>query len=354
MLHDEGADFLLRRMFPVGGSYATARSDWRLGISGWGCLDVPDTPNGGLVAGGFGKSKGWADVLDPYANPHGVFGADHATILGMGLRAVTPAVVNDGRTVALATSEAEFEHGLEWTPYGVVDAPDWRGPQWEPEHGYPWKIPNVRGDYWDSVDPDWSAMLAENLATGATFPVGHAFLGSPSGELLLASMRLATCVIIRPGGSLIVRYRGRLWPHPLSSGAIVTTAFLELVLRRGLVNDVDDGDVWRAVLLADAAESITPASTWASVTPITGTGYAAVALASWAKDGADAVTAACGGWTNASGTAWGVANYVGIVANFGEDTVLCWAEPLASPLGLPAGDAFDFPSGVRLELADGA
>jgi hypothetical protein len=49
-LHDEGADYILRRMFPVGGGFAPARSDWKLCIGGVNCLGPYTTPNGTLGA----------------------------------------------------------------------------------------------------------------------------------------------------------------------------------------------------------------------------------------------------------------------------------------------------------------
>jgi hypothetical protein len=48
ILHDEGADYLLRRMFPVGGAFTGARSDWQLCIGGIRCTQPAATPNGNL------------------------------------------------------------------------------------------------------------------------------------------------------------------------------------------------------------------------------------------------------------------------------------------------------------------
>ena len=222
ILHDEGCDHVLRRMFPVGGGFAAARNNWVLCIGGVTCLYPAQTPNGTLgVPIPCTRQTTFAEITRVYANEGGAYGPEHAAILGYVRKPVTFTVIDQGRSAIVRTEEREFANAIQWAPLGSYPHPEfppprWSGYVWEPLHGYPWRKPTWKDDYFGSSGNAgaWSDMLTGNPATAATFSVGVAFIVSlsPDPPILLCSARFTRCLVVRPGDSLWVRYSGRVRP----------------------------------------------------------------------------------------------------------------------------------------------
>lgn len=363
-LHDEGADYALRRMFPVGGGFATLRTDWKLCIGGINCMEQTATPNGTLgIFFPYDRQTSFAEITNVYANEGGAYGATHAGILGYARQAVAFAVLDQGRSAVVRTAEREFAHAIPWEALGSYDAdefqpPDFGWPAWKPVHRYPWDTPSWKPDYFGASGEAraWSDMLTGNPHTGATFSVGVAFIVSlEPTPILLCSTRLTRCLVIRPGDSLFVRYAGRVRPGVSASGAITTSRFARLLARRAWGDDPTAASSnYRAVLAANPAGSLSERSTWEDIVELVGDGYASAALTDWAKGGQDfEVVGQCTGFENTGDDPWQAANWFGVIADFEGSPVLCWMAPIDPAVAVPAGDMITFPAGVQLGLRDG-
>jgi hypothetical protein len=359
ILHDEGADYLLRRMFPVGGAFTGARSDWQLCIGGIRCTQPAATPNGNLgIFFDYDRGTTYAEIAQVAQNEGGAYGADHATILGYARVPVSFSRSNLGRSVIIETGEGEFANVIPWADLGDYTpnpAPQ-HHPHYVPNHGYPWFRPIWKGDYFGSsgIPKAWSDMLTRNPNTAATFSVANAFVVSPSGApILLASANLARCLVVRPDGELYVAYRGQIRPGATTAGGWTTARFADLLAQRAFLDIAStEATNYRAVLLSDPPGSLDWNAKLTSVVELDDSGYAPQSLSNWTKGVQPyEVTASCSGWSNTSGATWTTANYVGIVAAFDGDDELCWFEPI-SPVTLADGDSLTFPSGVEYALRD--
>lgn len=357
LLHDEGADYLLRRMFPVGGSFAPARSDWKLCIGGINCQGASATPNGALgVFIPYDRQTTFAEITSVYANEGGAYGATHASILGYARQPVNFSLAPHGRSVQLATEEREFANQIPWGDLGdwSPDPAPQHQPYWEPNHQYPWRKPIWKPGYWGSSGEAgaWSGMLTGNPATAATFSVGVAFIVSESGApILLASAAFTNCLVIRPGDALWVRYASRLRPGRTTAGGWITAEFIDLFAQRAWGNvAAAEPSEYSALLLADAPGSLDWTATLNTVNELFEAGYAD--LATWTKGAADyEVVAQCGGFQNTGASAWPVANYVGVIAIFNGSKRLCWFAPI-EPIAVAPGDSVTFPEGITFGLRD--
>lgn len=356
-LHDQGADYLLRRMFPVGGSFAPARTDWKLCIGGINCLGAATTPNGtiGTIIP-YNRSTTYSQMTSVYANEGGAFGVAHANILGYVRRPVSFAVLPEGRSALISTDEQEFADQLPWADLGdwSPNPPPQHQPYWEPNHQYPWRVPIWKGDYFGSSGDAGalSDMLTGNPVNGATFSIGVAFIASESGTpILLASAVFSDCLVVRPGDALWLRYASRLRPGRTPSGGWTTAEYVGLLGQRAWGNlAAAEPSEYAAILLADAPGSLDWTATLDTVTQVFEADYAD--LPSWAKGAAAYdVVAPCGGFHNTSSAAWPVANYLGVIAIFNGTKRLCWFEPIA-PVAVPPGDSVTFPAGITFSLRD--
>ena len=366
LLHDEGSDYVLRRMFPVGGGFAPARDDWKLCIGGATCLTAAATPNGTLaVPFPYDRQTTFAAITSVYANEGGAYGAVHAGILGYVRQSATFAVIDQGRSAIVRTEEREFANATPWAPLGSYGPdefkpPDWQGYVWEPLHGYPWRKPTWKDNYFGSSGEAgaWSDMLTGNPASAATFSVGVAFVVSLSpAPILLCSARFTGCLVIRPGDALWVRYAGRVRPGTSSAGAVTTGALARLLAKRAWGNDPAAAPSnYRAALAANPAGSLDDTTTWADIEELTAAanpGYAQAPLTNWTKEAQPyEVVAQCGGFQNTGTQPWQPARWLCVVADFASGPVLCWLEPINPPVTLPAGDRITFPDGVRFSLRD--
>ena len=212
-LHDEGCDHILRRAFPIGGSFATARTDWKLCISGVPCLGMTDTPNGPITLS-YDHETTYAEITA--ANEGGACDSTQASLLGYVRKAVTLTVENQGRSVRVYTEKREFANAIPWTPLGSYtpsefEPPPWSGYPWETAQGYPWQSPTWKSEYFGASV--WGDKFTGYPMAASTFSVGAAFIVSTaSPAILLCSARFTRCLVIRPGDSLWVQYIGRLRP----------------------------------------------------------------------------------------------------------------------------------------------
>lgn len=369
LLHDEGCDYVLRRMFPVDGGFAAVRNDFQLCIGGVTCLGRMQTPNGTLeMPIPYERKTTYADITSVFANEGGAYGATHAGILGYSRKAVSFEILDQGRSALVRTEQRDFANAIPWAPLGSYDPdefkpPDFGWPAWKPEHRYPWDKPTWKPNYWgDSGEAGaWSDMLTNNPATGATFSVGVAFIVSPaSPPILLCSARFTRCLVIRPGDALWVRYAGRVRPGVAPAGGVTTSAFVSRLARRAWANDAQaEPGNYRAALAVNAPGSLDLTATWSDVVELddaSNPGYAPAPLTSWAKGSQPyEVVAQCAGFQNTGAEPWQPVHWFCVLADFDASPVLCWLEPLNPPDGLvlSPGDRFVFPDGVAFSLRDG-
>jgi hypothetical protein len=358
LLHDEGADYCLRRMFPVGGSFAPARSDWMLCIGGINCNSPGATPSGSsLTQIPYNRETGFYAIVALYQNEGGALGQTHANILGYARQPVSFALDTQGRSVLIATAEKEYTNQIPWADLGTWPDPEVKPqhqPFWEPNHQYPWRKPIWKYGYWGTSGEAgaWSDMLTGNPVTGATFSVGVAFIVSASGTpILLASAVFSDCLVIRPGDELWLRYASRVRPGRTSAGGWTTAEFTSLLAERAWGNvPAAEPSEYAAVLLADAPGSLDWTATLDASRQIVEVGFSEIT--SWSKGLADyEVIAQCPGWQNTSGQTWPVANYVGVMAIFDGVKRLCWFDPI-EPVAVADGDTVTFPDGIGFSLRD--
>jgi hypothetical protein len=357
LLHDEGADYVLRRMFPVGGSFAPARSDWMLCIGGINCNGAGATPSGSsLTQIPYNRETGFYDIVAPYQNEGGALGLTHTNILGYARQPVSVALDAHGRSVLIATAEKEFVNQIPWADLGswAPDPTPQHQPYWEPNHQYPWRKPIWKHGYWGTSGEAgaWSDMLTGNPVTGATFSVGVSFIVSASGApILLASAVFADCLVIRPGDELWLRYASRVRPGRTASGGWTTAEFTSLLAQRAWGNvPAAEPSEYAAILLADAPGSLNWTATLDTVSQVFEAGIAEITT--WTKGAADyEVVGTSIGFTNASGQTWPVAHYVGVMAIFDGVKRLCWFDPI-EPVAVADGDTVTFPDGIRFSLRD--
>lgn len=216
-LHDEGADYILRRMFPVGGSLAPPAS-FRICIGGINC-DSPYARPNYTVGGGLPLTRAttYFEMTHPVANEGGGATDAHRTILGYARQAVTFTAAMEAGGAKVETPEVGFQNAVPWAPLGTYEPgefvpPPWHRYQWQPLHGYPWVKPRWRDNVWgETGEPHaWGQSLSQNPNRAATFPVGVVFVISSAPALLIASALFTTCIEVRPGDTLYVKYSGRV------------------------------------------------------------------------------------------------------------------------------------------------
>jgi hypothetical protein len=365
ILHNEGADYLLRRMFPVGGSFNTRRDNWLIGLGGSTCLATSSTPNGRMYNLGFlapptplTREAGYWDVADFYWNEGGANDTFHAALLGYERQATTFSTSFLGRSGIVQSDEHKFVNILEWIDKGSWDAdnpkPQHQPLPWDPNHGYPYRRPIWQSGTLNTTS-DWDAILVQNPYRANSWSIGAVFIVSEEPTpILLCSGLFSHCLSIKPTSSLWVSYGGQLYPGKTVDGGWVTADFIDKFTQRGWT-DVATAmpQDYRAILLSDAPESLDWSSTLATVNELPiGAGYGRVSLNGWTKGANDYdVVAQCAGWTCTAPVTWETANYVAVIARFDGTDTLCWFDPI-TPIALEENDNISFPNGVKFSLRE--
>lgn len=365
MLHNEGAAHVLARTFPIGGSFATQRTDWKLCISGINQMGIGDTPNGfpgpGAPPIDYDAETTYAEITHAYANEGGAEGGDgstHAGIIGYTRKATTPSVENLGRAVSVRSGEKSFGNSILWAPWGSYDPdefepPDWSGEPWEPEHEYPWQTPTWKEDRWSDPWDDW---FRENPHRAGSFTIGATFIASPTVPgILLASDVCRGGLSIKPNSTLWKRCD--LLIVPPSIGDILTTAFLEIMAGRTF-GSTSAPSAYRMVLASNPAGTLNHTSELGDVTAFgsgTNPTYADASVTSWAAGAAYQAVGTCAGWENEDASVtWEAATYACLVADVDSVATLCGVCPIDPPRALAPGDRLLLPSGVVASLITGA
>lgn len=220
MLHEEGAEEVLRYLFPP---YSGGGLTWRIGLSGMRLTDPVNRPNPGLLSRS--TETTYADIQSATANWQGGYDADHRALLGLAEETIALTAAKRSGHAVVESGWAEFQNTLKWdhTPdswYLAQDPPlapphHWRGAPWEPAHGYPWSAPAINRDAFRD-DPATPQMphdaIAENEWRLVSLPIEFVYLVT-STDKLLASAGLKAPVLLPPqtpggkGGSIHVCWR---------------------------------------------------------------------------------------------------------------------------------------------------
>lgn len=367
MLHDEGADHILRRTFPIGGDFTAVR-EWLLAVGGLNQMWINQTPNGFPGPGGppieYRRETTFTEITGPYANEGGAEGGNgsvHAAILGYTRKPISLTAANDGRSIRILAPEKAYLNQVGWAPWGSYapdefKPPDWSGEQWEPEHEYPWQTPTWKDGRWSDPWDDW---FRENPHRAGSFTIGMAFiLSTATPGMLLCSSIACGAFSIKPGATLYTRCTARLTPPGLPADEfVVTTAFLAHLAGR-LNGTASAATNYRMILAANPPGSLSHASTWAEVQPFTAGAnptYVDSPVTSWAKGAPYQTVGTCAGFENTDpAESWETANWTCLVADVNAAPMLCAAEPLIPPRTLGPGDRLLFPSGVTFGLLTGS
>jgi hypothetical protein len=230
----EGIEHVYRQMFiPFGSAMSFA-----IGVAGPTLRAKEDRPNPESGTVEFGPLLEMTYCTDGGSNEGGGYTSGMRTSFGYARQAVGFTASQQADGGAIVTAEVEFPNDHAWTPQ---DGDDWDlpwttdkempPPEWnnriepEPIVGYPWQSPRKRCmsecnpedpnecvySYWHTWDPtgglDW---LCDFRKVGG-FPITLAFLFESNYNKLLAAAAFREPVLLRPGLTLKVTYKGRIF-----------------------------------------------------------------------------------------------------------------------------------------------
>ena len=216
-LHREGSEYMMRRLFPIGGSFESV-GDFRIGIAGIGCGGHPAVPNSTPV---YNRDLSWYDIESDTSQEGGAAYDFHRGLIGYSRQSVSFSVTDEGYGAKIATADVTFYNNLHWANQGTWDVALGETPPlnynrlpWEPSPGYPWQAPTWKHGFYGSsgVPGAISDMLTDDPRRGATYPVGIVFVVDHSSRSLITSARFRNCIEIRPDDALWVRYEGVIYP----------------------------------------------------------------------------------------------------------------------------------------------
>ncbi|MBL8879397.1 MAG: hypothetical protein JNG88_09790 [Phycisphaerales bacterium] len=369
-LAHEGARYVLRQIFPPYDSAMT----FQLGICGvnTGYPDYRPNPGGG---GGFGPDLTFAQVTDANANEGGCYTQGMRNSFGYARQSVAFAASLEADVGALAAPEKEFPNEHDWSPQAastwnlpwtpdVIEQPppEWNNRHdWEPEVGYPWQWPRKRCyEECDPFDPldcihsymhQWDATgeldwLCDFRKIGG-FPITLAFLIDTAHSKLIAAATFAAPVLLRPGTTLHVEYKARIF------GTRVTRDFALRFAKYAFQKTGSRYDTIYCRPLLSTAPKPNRRTTYDDIDDHFHAQFAAVALSSWtyvAGPPPRVESSNTPQWTNSTGGAIGPFAWLATYGSIGGSNELMWVTKIDPPASVPNGDTLRVPGKVKFQL----
>lgn len=387
LLAYEGMDRFLHRLFPTHMGAMTLR----LGVSGPDKFDWDERPNPPWPVEGpsYDRQLTFWDCTDGDANEGGCYTEEMRDSFGYSRHVPNVTIEPEGRGITFFTDEAAFPNTHSWSPQ---DGGDWDlswtedieqpPPEWtpkktyEPVVGYPWQTPRKKAtteddgessptynySYMHQWQADGSLDWLYDFRKMGGFPITTVWLADIDNEELLAAAYFRGPVLLRPGLTLYVSYKARLYSEQ------ATMAFHDRLLRVSVGGETFNYSTLYCRPVKDSMPTMSPTTTYADLEPYFDVDFDAIELADWLSMPYTAESAGgeeeepylvCGGdsalpieWANTYGVAKGPFAGIAVWGVHTEDSIeteeLCWFIPFAQSESVPDGDSLIVPEGIRL------